>query len=292
MRTPDARPVFVGGTGRSGTTVLATTIGHSGVYATIPFEIKLHTDPGGFPTLFAALDDPTALKEALDDFRDRMLGRWFDRPTAHGPVGLMGLVSQDRLVDLLTGFVEGFPDDPDGQCRALLHALLDSVAQQEHKPQWLEMTPATIYHAPLLGSIYPHARFLHIFRDGRDVASSVARRRWGPSTPIEGLTYWADCLRRAHAATDGLPADTLMDVDFGRLVLTRRRQTFAQVCDFLELPQQGPHRDYFDSQFKPRHAHLGRWTNQVPVEEQHAFNLRYTELLTELRKEGVTCVPD
>lgn len=156
-----------------------------------------------------------------------------------------------------------------------------------HAPFWC---PA--YHAPLLHSIYPRARFSHIFRDGRDVASSVARRRWGPSTPTESLEYWAHCLRRAHAATKDIPADSLLEIDFGRMVLTQRRQTFDTVCEFLGLPNQGGHLDFFGQEFRPRNANLGPWLKQVPPSDRHAFNQRYTELLTQLRKEGVTCVPD
>ena len=39
--------VFVGGTGRSGTTIVAQLIGHSAAYELGPIEVRFHTDRHG-----------------------------------------------------------------------------------------------------------------------------------------------------------------------------------------------------------------------------------------------------
>lgn len=305
------RPVFVGGTGRSGTTVLADMVGRSAIYATIPFEVKFHTDARGFPDLFSVGDDPGELDRALALFRKRMLGRWFQRSSVTATrlsqivfrlwprrtrrsedTGLIQIVSRRQLTKLVQNFVHRFPAAPKTSARVLLDGLLGTYARNRQKQWWVEMTPATMYNAALLQAIYPSARFVHIFRDGRDVACSVARRRWGPDSPAEGLEYWAEGLQRAHTATQEVPNENLLEVDFGRLVITDRLKTFKSVCDFLELPYEGAHRNFFDSRMQVNRAHVGRWRSQVPQSEQSRFNQRYTNLVNTLRNEGLTCLPE
>src|SRR5436190_6294998 len=73
---PDDRPyervvpiVFVGGTGRSGTHVVARFLGRHNKIAAIPVECRFHTEPGGFPGLLAG-------EVSKEKFIRRMGGFW------------------------------------------------------------------------------------------------------------------------------------------------------------------------------------------------------------------------
>jgi hypothetical protein len=57
--------------------------------------------------------------------------------------------------------------------------------------------------ADLINQLLPRSKFIHVIRDGRDVASSVVKEKWGPSehfaalvTAIEATIIFA--LRAAH----------------------------------------------------------------------------------------------
>ena len=53
-RPPEPVPlVFIGGTGRSGTHVLAQLVSRHDQFGLIPVEVRFHTDPDGFPGLLA-----------------------------------------------------------------------------------------------------------------------------------------------------------------------------------------------------------------------------------------------
>ena len=54
----------------------------------------------------------------------------------------------------------------------------------------LERTPLHAEHGALVGELYPDAQFVHIIRDGRDVAASLVAQRWGPSTIAEAASEW------------------------------------------------------------------------------------------------------
>ena len=67
------------------------------------------------------------------------------------------------------------------------HSMADTIeaiyrvhARFEGKQIWGDKTPDYIYHTPLLKSLYPNARFVHIIRDVRDFCLST-RNAWNKS---------------------------------------------------------------------------------------------------------------
>jgi hypothetical protein len=79
-----------------------------------------------------------------------------------------------------------------------------------------ERTPVHAFHLPLIAAIYPDARFIHIIRDGRDVARSIAAQEWGPAEIEEAAAEWRSAIMAAREA--GLPADLYREVRYEELV--------------------------------------------------------------------------
>lgn len=73
--TLDVGPVFVGGTGRSGTTIIARLLGlHPEIY-TFPIETRFMVDPGGLVDLIPALSElwsPWYADRRISDFKELM----------------------------------------------------------------------------------------------------------------------------------------------------------------------------------------------------------------------------
>lgn len=70
------RPVFIGGTGRSGSTTLRSILGAHPLLVAIPEELRVIVDPGGALDLKSALSDswsPFAADHALHTFRGLLL---------------------------------------------------------------------------------------------------------------------------------------------------------------------------------------------------------------------------
>jgi hypothetical protein len=63
----------------------------------------------------------------------------------------------------------------------------------------VERTPLHAEHAELIAELYPDARFIHIIRDGRDVAASLLEQRWGPATIEEAAQEWSRGVRSGRA---------------------------------------------------------------------------------------------
>ena len=57
-----------------------------------------------------------------------------------------------------------------------LRALYGLYAEDQDKPRWGDKTPAYVKRMPMIERALPEARFIHVIRDGRDVALSRAKR--------------------------------------------------------------------------------------------------------------------
>jgi len=80
-----------------------------------------------------------------------------------------------------------------------------------------ERTPWHVYHLPLIAEVYPDARFVHIVRDGRDVARSIVAQPWGPDNVREAAEEWRSSVEAGRAAAPAL-GDRLVEVHYEDLL--------------------------------------------------------------------------
>ncbi len=59
----------------------------------------------------------------------------------------------------------------------IIARLFELNAEGEGKVRWGDKTPYYVFHMQLLQQFYPNAQFIHLIRDGRDVALSLFARR-------------------------------------------------------------------------------------------------------------------
>ena len=133
----------------------------------------------------------------------------------------------------------------DGYAR-FVGRLYDELAVSRTKPFAGEKTPDYVSHLPLLHALFLDARFIHIVRDGRDVALSLLE--W--ATPSKGpgrIPLWsrdpmAVCAlwwRRGVEAgrRDGaeLGAGRYLEVRYEELVASPERG-LREIASFLDLP--------------------------------------------------------
>ena len=117
-----------------------------------------------------------------------------------------------------------------------LRILCDGVLGEYLEPgqeRVAERTPLHVFHLALIHEIYPDAQFVHIIRDGRDSARSIAAQPWGPESIADAAAEWQDAIRAARAA--GLPADRYREVRYEALLAEPERE-FARLYEWLRLP--------------------------------------------------------
>ena len=70
-----------------------------------------------------------------------------------------------------------------------IRATYSAYAKEQSKRLYGDKTPSYVLQLPLISSLFPEARFVHIVRDGRDVAASISDVHFGPSTiPNQRIT--------------------------------------------------------------------------------------------------------
>jgi hypothetical protein len=109
------------------------------------------------------------------------------------------------------------------------------LARREGKSVWGDKTPHYVRNIDTLREIFPRARFIHIFRDGRDAGLSQLKANFGPRTLFYAASYWKKCVEAGLRSEDSIPASQLMSMRYEDLLPDTEKE-MRRVCDFLELP--------------------------------------------------------
>jgi hypothetical protein len=219
-------PIFVG-SGRSGTTLVQAifsshpqlTVVHESQF--VPRLARRHHRSGR----------PVALDRLLHDL-------------ARNPdVARMG-VDVSRLGGILRGG-EGltYPD--------VVRAVYAQYADSRGKSRYGDKTPGYVLHLHLLADLFPEARFVHVIRDGRDVALSYMQTRFGPRRPSEGALYWRDRVASGRVAGARLGADRYRELRYEDLLQHPEREV-ASLSTFLYLEFHPDMLNYFQEGAKLR----------------------------------------
>lgn len=100
------------------------------------------------------------------------------------------------------------------------------------KARWGDKTPVYIEILPELARMFPDARFIHLVRDGRDVAKSHQAAGWYGDWLHDNTREWTralDCGRR-WAATD--LRERILQVRYEQLIL-EAEATLRGICQFI-----------------------------------------------------------
>lgn len=161
-------------------------------------------------------------------------------------LALRSRAGPEAFLSLVTGF-ETWPDfglevrDLGTALRDLTpFSLADAVrafyrlyARRFGKRLWGDKTPDYGLHLPAIQSLLPEARFIHLIRDGRDVALSLRPLWFAPSRRMQDLArHWVQRVSTTRALGRGSPP--YLEVRFEDLV-RRPADQLALLCRFLDL---------------------------------------------------------
>lgn len=289
MTDPEpAELVFVGGTGRSGTHILGRLLGSHGRFADVPIESRFHCNKRGIPDLLEG-------RVSLGGFLEKLRGFWWHRVRMDDqPRGLYNLMTRATFDEAADRFERSYHDEPVTACRTLFRQLLWGVCEQEGKPALVEMSSHNIKEAQTLRRMFGGARFVHTVRDGRDAASSVTTKTWGPSRIVPAIDWWAERLRAIDAGVRGeedggnfeLGQDRLHTVVLDDLVGGDRDAALAGLLRFCGVAEDAGVRNFFNSEMGPGQANRGRWGEGIGRLEQARVSRKYERTLAALADEG------
>ena len=290
-----ARPIFSGGTGRSGTTILAKLLRcHPEVRASKPLEIRCVTDSAGLLDVCLGPSDHAPLTVKLlalvpggvvRQFKSRMRRQWWDRTNRLGrSSALHRAMSAQQREEMIRKLHSSVKADPASAGREFLDDLM-KVQGVTFERFWVDTSPPNAVCADRIFQVAPDALFVHMVRDGRDTAASVMAEPWGPSSPQAAIAWWEGRMRRAHHSLDKVPHEQVLTVSLEDLVAREREATYGELLDFLGLSDRPRMRRYFSEKMPADRVNVGAWASRVADPE--VLEALYVQARDRLLQEGI-----
>lgn len=283
---PSTAPIFIGGTGRSGTTVFTRLLDEHSAIKTIRWESRFIVARKGLLNVVSKNFKPRPLARFLEKLR----GRWYRRTLYEGTpreyeAGLFADVTEDHLEAAIAILVEASRRGPRASPHAIAAEFVDFLFSQPVERadarRWCEKTPANVLYADQLHRLFPDMRLVHIIRDGRDVVSSMLERGFWPIAPWEQLQrdhpfkgpvtlegavhYWVEMLRLGREIAARVPTENYLELRLEDLV-EDREATLRRICDFLDEDLKPPM-----LAFDLSRSNTGRWRHELNAEQLAYF---------------------
>ena len=212
---PAPPPLFVFGSGRSGTSLLSRMLdAHSAI--AVPYESHLYNriypmlDPGA---TFAGESARRRIVQQL--LHTSPLRHWQPRPSLEATLAAIRRPG-------FHGIVEG---------------LFDGWTRDRGKVRWGEKTPHHTLHWRTIRAGFPDLKVLHLIRDGRDVALSFRSAPFGPKHVYQAAGHWAAYLTAAESAREALGERAFLATRYEDLLEDPARE-LRRICDFLGEPYE------------------------------------------------------
>jgi hypothetical protein len=154
-----------------------------------------------------------------------------------------------------------------------IDAVYRAYARTRGKSRWGDKTPRYVEHIPFLSKLFPSARFVHLVRDGRNVALSYADVPFGPKTVAKAADLWAR--RVAQGMRDGRALGPARYVELRYEDLVDDIEARAkELCEFLDLPFDAGMLDYTErarSDVLPRAAKYNPHVTERPIAKTRSW---------------------
>ena len=268
------RPVFVIGCHRSGTNLLYDTLLSADGFAVYR----------GYLPVYKMLI-PRFGSLAKRSNRSRMMNAWLRSKGFHRS----GLDAER-----LTARVQD-------ECRSggdFIRIVMSEIARSQNVVRWVLYDPDNLLYIPRIRADIPEALFVHIIRDGRDVALSLSKMGGFKPLPwnraaglLPTALYWQWMVRRGRQHGLHIPGDYI-EVRYEELV-SDPRATVRKLGEFLDHDLdydniqnaslgrlREPNSSFLED--KEQHSPLNRWSTKLSRREIISVEATVGEFLEEL----------
>ena len=231
----EGAPIFIGGDGRSGTTLLSLVLNAHPMLAVGPeLHFKGPENLGPYALRCAQLladGDERAFGNGLKLHPDLKKGMQFVKRCHRYGIGFQELIGLIEEAIRLTGGSK--LDRFEHRC-----VLIDLIGRRRcettGRRHWGIKIMREIGDLAAYGNLWPDARFLHIIRDGRDVAASQMTEHgtWGYGDIAEAARSWTKLMQQVQRHVGRAP---LLELRYEELVHDSEA-TVRRVLTFLDVP--------------------------------------------------------
>jgi hypothetical protein len=267
--------IFVGGASFSGVDVVGRLLAARPDAVAARWPLRVHTDDRAIPALLTG-------RIGLEDFVDELPGGGGE----HVPKRALEAAIADLRRD--------FHTDPLEACRELFWAVARAAAGDPGDRTLVEASTENIRQAQTLARLVPDARFVHVVRDGRDVAAAMREADAGPRGMTAALASWVERLREAEDGVRGeedgapyaIPEERVAVVLLDELASTGRETAHRDLLDALALEGEPEIPEAVESELEAAAIGRGRWRRHARGPARWWVRRGYERALGELEEDG------
>jgi hypothetical protein len=269
-------PIFVGGTGRSGTTILQHYLStHSQISVSNPPEIKILTDEGGLLDLYE--------NKNINNFEEYIYK--IKKQTENGYYAFINSIEDEKINNLINELKNNFYQNPQEFIKNFYFNLFKETNQY-----MCDSSPSTIQNAHKINKLFFNSKFIHMFRDGRDSAYSDYEGMKNNKfyhhikTPFDALDVWHKRIIQSFQSLNLIEKDKYINVRLEDLTVYNREFEKNKILNFLSIENENKMESFFNNQIKKERMSLGKWKNTKYAED---FNKKYDEILNDLKNKDI-----
>ena len=143
------------------------------------------------------------------------------------------------------------------------------------KSRWGVESPPCVTDMETIQQVLPEARFLHLIRDGRDLALSLPAE----ITPEDAAGHWVWTIAQARRQAQNL--SHYREIRYEDL-LAAPGKILGEICDFFELPREPAPAAAFATMLANTHDPAGRWQSALPPADLTRYQSIAETILAEL----------
>lgn len=218
------KPIFIGGSKRGGTTLLRKIISaHSKI--TIP-------PPGWFyhfifPYLhtYGDLNKDKNILELIEDFLQiPLVCKYWNLKK-----------NSSEILSLL----------PERSFRGVLYKFFNLYGKRFNTPLWGSKSPSNVFWFKDIYQDFPEAKFILLYRDGRDVSVDLVETYWGPSNLFSACLLWKSYTCAMIESKKYLKQNSFYEVYYEDLV-ENPQNTIKGICKFLNIKYESSMLKYYE----------------------------------------------
>jgi len=176
------QPVFIVGTGRNGSTLLSDIISKNNhILSLSEFFVSLHSDAFqervlGGEEFWKVISTPNRIVTLMSTHGLNVSEILRPTETSTDPIKLITLPHITEDVELIVNEMKEFVSKLDRASISNQYLrLFDWMCHRFNKELWVERSGMSLQYIHILLDWYPNAKFIHLFRDGRECAMSMSK---------------------------------------------------------------------------------------------------------------------
>jgi len=213
LNCDEQSPIFIGGPKRSGTTLLRKILGAHSQVTFSPPDFLFHLVYSHLYSYGDLSHESNMIKMITDCIESPLVKEYFG----------ISMTPKEILTIL-----------PENSFRAVYTALNYLYMKESLTQYWGSKTPCNVFWLKEIHRMFPKARFILIYRDGRDVSIDQLGVNWGGNNLYTASLSWQSYIKAMLESKKYLEQYCYCEIYYEDLVRQPKKE-ITKICDFINI---------------------------------------------------------